>query len=113
MKWHHLFFLCVTVMSAAVPGCRRNEGQVRFYTPDPTLPRLEHDFSQVQREIKETQEKVRSLLTKMVAEIEEGDIDAARAASNVEQTTEQIKHLKARIQKLRGVKPEDVERPLI
>ncbi len=110
MKWHHILFLCITAMSAVVSGCNCSREPV--YTPDPMLPKLKRDFSQVQKEIKETQEEVRALLTEMVTEIEEGDIDAARAAADVEQTTKKIKQLKARIQKLRGVKPEDVARPL-
>src|SRR5688572_26638915 len=107
MKWHHLSFLCIMAICAMGADC---DSRTPVYTPDPTIPRLEHDFLQTQKEIKNTQQKVRALLTMMVTEIEDGNIDAARAASDVEQTTDEIKRLNIRIRKLRGV-PENVARP--
>lgn len=112
MKWHYLLFMGITSTFAFLPGCSCDDGRQPINTPDQRIPLIEGEFVRLQKEIKETQEKVRTLLTKMVTEIEEGDIDASRAAADVEQTTEEIKRLKARIQKLRGVKPESVPRPI-
>lgn len=91
---------CVALTVLFVAGCGGSRPPV--YTPDPVVPKLEDEFKKLKKEIDEVQVRVRSLLGKIVDDIERDRIDPTAAAVEARQTAKQIREIRDRVRDVRN-----------
>jgi hypothetical protein len=90
-----LFLLLILLL--IFTGCG---GDTPHPIPDPVIPTLEADYKQLATEIRGVQQKVRTLLGKLVDEIQHDNIDPKATSVEVRGTIKDVKALKEKLRKL-------------